>query len=250
MKILAVNAGSSSLKFQLLMMPEERVLTSGIVEKIGFKDAVFTIKVDGEKINLIKDIKNHTEAVSLLIDGLIKHQIIHSMDEIEGVGHRVVQGGELFKKSVLINDTVIKQIESLSPLAPLHNPANLTGILAFKSLLPKVKQVAVFDTTFHQSMKEENFLYALPYEWYTNYGVRKYGFHGTSHQYVSEEASKYLNKKDAKLIILHMGNGVSLCAVDSLKSIDTTMGMTPLEGVPMGTRSGNIDPAIIEYLEN
>jgi acetate kinase len=250
MKILAVNAGSSSLKFQLLMMPEERVLTSGIVEKIGFKDAVFTIKVDGEKVNLIQDIQNHTEAVSLLIDGLIKHQIIHSMDEIQGVGHRVVQGGEVFKSSVRITDEVVKKIEALSPLAPLHNPANLTGIHAFRTLLPHVTQVAVFDTTFHQSMKEENFLYALPYEWYTNYGVRKYGFHGTSHQYVSEEASKYLNKKDAKLIILHMGNGVSLCAVDSLKSMDTTMGMTPLEGVPMGTRSGNIDPALIEYLEN
>lgn len=249
MKILAVNAGSSSLKFQLLMMPEERVLTSGIVEKIGFKDAVFTIKVDGEKVDLIQDIKNHTEAVSLLIEGLIKHQIIHSMNEIEGVGHRVVQGGEVFKTSVRITDEVVKQIETLSPLAPIHNPANLTGIHAFRALLPHVTQVAVFDTTFHQTMKEEIFLYALPYEWYTTYGVRKYGFHGTSHQYVSEEASTYLNKKDAKLIILHMGNGVSLCAVDSLKSVDTTMGMTPLGGVPMGTRSGNIDPAILEYLE-
>lgn len=249
MKILAINAGSSSLKFQLLTMPEEAVVTSGIVERIGFNDAVFMIKVNGQKVEVTKPILNHTEAVQLLIEGLISHQIITSMDEISGVGHRVVQGGEVFKESARITGDVIKQIEKLSPLAPLHNPANLTGIQAFLSILPNKPQVAVFDTTFHQTMKETEYLYAVPYEWYEQYGVRKYGFHGTSHQYVSTEASKLLHKQDAKIIVLHMGNGVSLCAVDSLKSVDTTMGLTPLEGVPMGTRSGNVDPALIEYLE-
>lgn len=248
MKILSVNAGSSSLKFQLLLMPEERVLTSGIVERIGFDEAVFTIKVDGEKVSVTKPISDHQEAVELLIEGLLKHQIIHSMDEIQGVGHRVVQGGEIFKDSVLIDDAVIKAIDTLSPLAPLHNPANLTGIKAFKALLPNVPQVAVFDTTFHQSMPEENYLYAVPYEWYQTLGVRKYGFHGTSHQFVSQEARKILKKEDAKVIVLHMGNGVSLCAIDGNKSLDTTMGLTPLEGVPMGTRSGNVDPALIEFM--
>lgn len=248
MKILSVNAGSSSLKFQLLLMPEESVLTSGIVERIGFDEAVFTIKVDGEKVSVTKPISDHQVAVELLIEGLLKHQIIHSMDEIQGVGHRVVQGGETFKDSVLIDDSVIKAIDELSPLAPLHNPANLTGIKAFKALLPNVPQVAVFDTTFHQSMPEENYLYAVPYEWYQTLGVRKYGFHGTSHQYVSQEARKILKKEDAKVIVLHMGNGVSLCAIDGNKSLDTTMGLTPLEGVPMGTRSGNVDPALIEFM--
>lgn len=248
MKILSVNAGSSSLKFQLLLMPEESVLTSGIVERIGFDEAVFTIKVDGEKVSVTKPISDHQVAVELLIEGLLKHQIIHSMDEIQGVGHRVVQGGETFKDSVLIDDSVIKAIDELSPLAPLHNPANLTGIKAFKALLPNVPQVAVFDTTFHQSMPEENYLYAVPYEWYQTLGVRKYGFHGTSHQFVSQEARKILKKEDAKVIVLHMGNGVSLCAIDGNKSLDTTMGLTPLEGVPMGTRSGNVDPALIEFM--
>lgn len=250
MKILAVNAGSSSLKFQVLKMPEEQVLTSGIVERIGFDDAVFTIKVSGQKVNVTQAIKNHEEAVSLLIEGLLKHQIILSLDEIEGVGHRVVQGGEVFKDSVVIDDEVIQAIDKLSPLAPLHNPANLTGIQAFRSLLPNVKQVAVFDTTFHQTMKEENYLYAVPYEWYLNYGVRKYGFHGTSHQYVSQEAMKLLNNPKAKVIVCHMGNGVSLCAVDGGKSVDTSMGLTPLEGVPMGTRSGNVDPALITFMQD
>jgi acetate kinase len=250
MKILAVNAGSSSLKFQLLHMPDERVLTSGIVERIGFDEAVFTIKVDDKKVSVTKSINDHKVAVELLIEALMNHQIIHSMDEINGVGHRVVQGGETFKESVLIDDDIVQKILELSPLAPLHNPANITGIQAFRTLLPNVPQVAVFDTTFHQSMQKENYLYAVPYDWYQSYGVRKYGFHGTSHQYVSQEARKILQKDDAKIIVLHMGNGVSLCAIDGDQSIDTSMGLTPLEGVPMGTRSGNIDPAIIEFMTN
>jgi acetate kinase len=250
MNILSVNAGSSSLKFQVLVMPEEHVLTSGIIERIGFEEAVFSIKVNGHKVSVTQPIMNHEDAVELLIEGLLKHNIISHLKDIDGVGHRVVQGGEIFKESALIDDIVINQIKQLSPLAPLHNPANLIGILAFMSVIPHVKHVAVFDTTFHQTMLKDTFLYAVPYEWYTKYGVRKYGFHGTSHQFVSQEAMKILNNDNAKVIVIHMGNGVSLCAVDGGKSVDTSMGLTPLEGVPMGTRSGNVDPALIAYLKD
>ena len=248
MNILSVNAGSSSLKFQVLVMPEERVLTSGIIERIGFEEAVFSI--EGSKVSDTQPIMNHEDAVELLIEGLLKHNIISNLKDIDGVGHRVVQGGEIFKESALIDDVVINHIKQLSPLAPLHNPANLVGILAFMHIMPNVKHVAVFDTTFHQTMPKDTFLYAVPYHWYTKYGVRKYGFHGTSHQYVSQEAMKLLNNDQAKVIVVHMGNGVSLCAVKSGQSIDTSMGLTPLEGVPMGTRSGNVDPALIAYLKD
>ena len=250
MKILSVNAGSSSLKFQVLVMPEESILTSGIIERIGFDEAVFSIKVDGKKVSVTQSIMNHEDAVELLIEGLLKNKIINSLEDIQGVGHRVVQGGEIFKESALIDDIVINHIKQLSPLAPLHNPANLVGILAFLEVMPQVKHVAVFDTTFHQSMPKENYLYAVPYEWYKKHSVRKYGFHGTSHQYVSQEAMKILNNNNAKVIVVHMGNGVSLCAVDGGQSVDTSMGLTPLEGVPMGTRSGNVDPALIAYLKD
>lgn len=245
MKIMAVNAGSSSLKFQLLEMPEEKVITSGLVERIGYDNAVFTIKVNGEKVAVTKEILNHKVAVNLLVEGLLKHHIIESLDEIKGVGHRVVQGGEIFKTSAIITDEVVEQIRSLNDLAPLHNPANITGIEAFRKALPDVVQVAVFDTTFHQTMSEDAYLYAAPYEWYKNYGVRKYGFHGTSHQYVSERAIKLLDNPKAKVIVCHLGNGASLCAVNGGKSVDTSMGLTPLEGIPMGTRSGNVDPAVL-----
>jgi acetate kinase len=245
MKIIAVNAGSSSLKFQLLNMPEEHEITSGLVERIGYDNAVFTIKIDGKKVKKETPVPNHKVAVELVIEGLLEHKVIESLDEIKGVGHRVVQGGELFKDSVVITDQVVKDIESLNDLAPLHNPANITGIQAFRELLPNVIQVAVFDTTFHQTMREDAYLYAAPYEWYKKYGVRKYGFHGTSHQYVSERAAELLGNKDAKIIVAHLGNGASLCAVDGGKSVDTSMGLTPLEGIPMGTRSGNIDPAVL-----
>ena len=250
MNILSVNAGSSSLKFQVLVMPEETVLTSGIIERIGFEEAVFSIKVAGSKVSVTQPIMNHEDAVELLIEGLIKHHIISDLKEIDGVGHRVVQGGEIFKESALIDDVVINHIKQLSPLAPLHNPANLVGILAFMHVMPHVKHVAVFDTTFHQSMPKDTFLYAVPNHWYTKYGVRKYGFHGTSHQYVSQEAMKLLHNDQAKVIVVHMGNGVSLCAVNAGQSMDTSMGLTPLEGVPMGTRSGNVDPALIAYLKD
>lgn len=245
MKIMAVNAGSSSLKFQLLEMPEEKVITSGLVERIGYDNAVFTIKVNGEKVAVTQEILDHKVAVNLLVEGLLKHHIIDSLDEIKGVGHRVVQGGEIFKTSAVITDEVVEQIRSLNDLAPLHNPANITGIEAFRKVLPNVIQVAVFDTTFHQTMSEDAYLYAAPYEWYKKYGVRKYGFHGTSHQYVSERATKLLNNPHAKVIVCHLGNGASLCAVNGGKSVDTSMGLTPLEGIPMGTRSGNVDPAVL-----
>ncbi|BCR36194.1 acetate/propionate family kinase [Mariniplasma anaerobium] len=245
MKILAVNAGSSSLKFQLLNMPEETEITSGLVERIGYDNAVFVIKVNGQKVSKEQTILDHKVAVELVIKGLIENKIIDSLDEIKGVGHRVVQGGEIFKDSVVITDQVIKDIESLNDLAPLHNPANITGIKAFQAILPNVIQVAVFDTTFHQTMKEDAYLYSAPYEWYTKYGVRKYGFHGTSHQFVSQRAMELLDNPKAKIIVAHLGNGASLCAVDSGKSVDTSMGLTPLDGIPMGTRSGSIDPSVL-----
>lgn len=250
MKTIAVNAGSSSLKFQLLDMPSETLLCSGVVERIGINDSVFTIKYSGEKSTETTDIPTHTVAVEMLLEKLIQLKIVSSLDEIEGVGHRVVHGGETFTDSVLITDEVIKAIEDVSDLAPLHNPANLTGIKAFKDALPNVAAVAVFDTAFHQTMQPVEFMYSVPYEWYTKYGVRKYGFHGTSHKYVSLRAADMLGKKpeDTKVIVCHIGNGASICAVDGGKSIDTSMGFTPLAGISMGTRSGDIDPAIVQYI--
>ncbi|OUM92340.1 acetate kinase, partial [Parageobacillus thermoglucosidasius] len=249
-KILAINAGSSSLKFQLFEMPSEKVLTKGIVERIGFDDAIFTITVNGEKIQEVTAIPNHAVAVKMLLDKLMGYKIIRSFDEIDGIGHRVVHGGEKFSDSVLITDEVLKQIEEVSELAPLHNPANITGIKAFQEVLPNVPAVAVFDTAFHQTMPEQSFLYSLPYEYYTKFGIRKYGFHGTSHKYVTERAAQLLERplKHLRLISCHLGNGASIAAVEGGKSIDTSMGFTPLEGVAMGTRSGSIDPALIPYI--
>ncbi|ERJ11809.1 acetate/propionate family kinase [Haloplasma contractile] len=248
-KILSVNAGSSSLKFKLFEMPVETVITEGVIERIGSEEAGMTIKFNGEKVKKTLSIKDHNVAVELLISNLTDLGIIEDLNEIKGLGHRVVHGGEKFVDSAVINDRVLKDIDDLSDLAPLHNPANLTGINAFKRLLPDVPAVAVFDTSFHQTMDEEAYMYATPYEWYENYGVRKYGFHGTSHKYVSGRAASILGKEDAKVIVCHLGNGASLCAVDGGKSIDTSMGLTPLEGLVMGTRSGNIDPAVIEFIE-
>ncbi|MDY0210876.1 MAG: acetate kinase [Acholeplasma sp.] len=250
MKIMAVNAGSSSIKFQLLDMPSETQITSGIVERIGSDNALFTIKFKGEKHVVETPIKDHGVGVSLILEGLIKHDVIKDINEIEGVGHRVVQGGEVFKDSVLINDQVLQQIIDLGEMAPLHNPANATGIKAFKAVLPNVPQVAVFDTTFHQTMTKDAYLYGTPYEWYTNYGIRKYGFHGTSHQYVSEKANQLMGRTDTKVVVCHIGNGASLSAVQNGHCVETSMGFTPLEGFPMGTRSGSIDPAITAYMSN
>ena len=249
-KIIAINAGSSSLKFQLFEMPNEEVITKGLIERIGLSDSVFNITVNGEKQTEITDIPNHEVAVELLLSKLTSLGIIKSLEEIEGVGHRVVHGGEEFQDSVLINDEVIEKIEKLSELAPLHNPANLTGIKAFRNVLPNVPAVAVFDTAFHQTMPESSFLYSLPYELYEKYGIRKYGFHGTSHKYVSERAADMLGRplEQLRLISCHLGNGASITAIEGGKSIDTSMGFTPLAGVTMGTRSGDIDPALIPYI--
>jgi len=250
MKIIAVNAGSSSLKFQLLDMPNETLLASGVVERIGLNESIFTIKYNGERDKEITSIPTHSVAVEMLLKKLITLNILSSLDEIEGVGHRVVHGGEKFSDSVVITEEVVKAIEEVSDLAPLHNPANLTGISAFKEALPNVGAVAVFDTAFHQTMDQVTYMYSVPYDWYTKYGVRKYGFHGTSHKYVSLRAAEMLGKKieDTKVIVCHIGNGASLCAVDGGKSIDTSMGFTPLAGIPMGTRSGDIDPAIVQFI--
>jgi len=250
MKIMAINAGSSSLKFQLLEMPTEVLIASGVVERIGIKDSIFSIKYEGKKFKETLAIKNHKMAVDMLLDKLIELKIVNTLDDIEGIGHRVVHGGEKFSDSVIITQEVLDVIDEMSDLAPLHNPANLTGIQAFKEALPNIPAVAVFDTAFHQTMDPIAFMYSVPYEWYTKYGVRKYGFHGTSHKYVSQRAAIMLGKdiEDTKLIICHIGNGASLCAVDGGKSIDTSMGFTPLAGIPMGTRSGDIDPAIVQFI--
>jgi acetate kinase len=248
--ILAINAGSSSLKFQLLDMPTEVVTAKGQIERIGLTDSTFSIKSDLGKTETVQDIKDHAEAVNLLLDMLIKEGIVKSFDEIDGVGHRVVHGGEVFSDSVLITDEVLEELETLSHLAPLHNPANMVGIKEFKKALPSVPAVAIFDTAFHQTMPESSFLYPLPYEYYEDYGIRKYGFHGTSHKYVTERAAELLNRplETTRLISCHLGNGASIAAVQGGKSLDTSMGFTPLAGVTMGTRSGNIDPALIPYI--
>ncbi|XJZ26484.1 acetate kinase [Bacillota bacterium Lsc_1132] len=249
-KIIAINAGSSSLKFQLFEMPSEEVITKGLIERIGLNDSIFTITANGEKIKETSDIPDHEVAVKMLLEKLTDLGIIQSLDEIEGIGHRVVHGGETFNDSALITDEVLAEIEALSELAPLHNPANVTGIKAFKQVLPNVPAVAVFDTAFHQTMPESSFLYSLPYEYYEKYGIRKYGFHGTSHKYVSERAAELLGRpiEQLRLISCHLGNGASIAAIEAGKSIDTSMGFTPLAGVTMGTRSGNIDPALIPFI--
>ena len=248
MKILGVNAGSSSLKFQLYEMPEEKVLISGYIEKIGMPDCFWNVKINGEKIRSEKYLKNHTEAVEVLIEELFKNKVVESLDEIKGVGHRVLHGGEKYADSVVITDEVVKDIEDLTKLGPLHHPGNLAGINAMRKALPGVVNVAVFDTAFHQTMPKENFIYPVPYEWYTKYGVRKYGFHGTSHKYITGEMKKRLGKENVNLIICHVGSGASIACVKDGKCYDTTMGLTPLDGLMMGTRSGAIDPSILKYV--
>ena len=248
--VLAINAGSSSLKFQLIRMPEETIVTKGLVERIGIKDSIFTIEVNGEKIKNVKDIKDHEEAINIMLDSFKEHGIIDDINDIAGTGHRVVNGGELFTTSALVTDEVEEKIESLCELAPLHNPANLMGIRAFRKLLPNIPHVVVFDTSFHQTMPEQSYLYSLPYQYYKDYGIRKYGFHGTSHKYVSQRAAEIMGKpiEELRIISCHIGNGASIAAIDGGESIDTSMGFTPLAGVTMGTRSGNIDPALIPFI--
>ena len=250
-KTIAINAGSSSLKWQLYGMPEETVIAKGIVERIGLNDSIFTIKYgEGQKFEQIIDIPDHDVAVKMLLDQLIDLGILATYDEITGVGHRVVHGGEFYDRSVVIDDEVLKNIEALADFAPLHNPANAMGIRAFKHLLPNIISVAVFDTAFHATMPEVNYLYSLPREYYETLRVRKYGAHGTSHRYVSERAAEMLGKPlaETKIITCHLGNGASITAVEGGKSIDTSMGFTPLAGVTMGTRSGDIDPSVLPYL--
>ena len=248
MKYLCVNAGSSSLKFQLFEMPEEKVIISGYIEKIGLEDSFWNTKVNGEKIRGEKYLKDHNEAVQVLLDELIKHNAVKSLDEIKGVGHRVLHGGEKYSDSIIITDEVIQDIRDLTKLGPLHHPGNLAGIEALRKVLPNVPMVAVYDTAFHQTMPMKNYMYPVPYEWYTRYGVRKYGFHGTSHKYITTVMKEKLGKEDVNLIICHVGSGASISAIKEGKCYDTTMGLTPLDGLMMGTRSGSIDPSILEYV--
>lgn len=247
MKILSVNAGSSSLKFTLIELPEQEVIVSGTFEKIGISGSFYTIKYNGEKIKKESELKDHKDAVKILLDSLIELKIISSYDEISGVGHRLVHGGDKYTESVVIDDDVIKEVEKLIPLAPLHNPANLVGVRSFKEILPNTPMVAVFDTAFHQTMDKEEYLYAVPYSWYEKYGVRRYGFHGTSHRYISEKMFEYLGEHK-KIINCHIGNGASICAIKDGKSIATSMGFTPIAGVIMGTRCGDIDLGLIPYV--
>ncbi len=248
-KVMSINAGSSSLKFQLFEMPQEEVLVSGLIERIGFEDAYFTIKINGKKDKKVLPIKDHKAGVDILLNSLIENNIIKSLDEINGVGHRMVQGGDKFKESVKVEENTIAQVSEFNDLAPLHNPAAIVGYEAFKKALPNVGHVLVFDTSFHSTMKDDSFVYALPYEWYEKYGVRRYGYHGTSHRFVSEEAIKEFKLgKGNKIISCHIGNGASVTAILDGKCVDTSMGFTPLSGVVMGTRSGDVDPAIITYV--
>lgn len=249
-KTISINAGSSSLKWQLYQMPEEKVLAKGLLERIGLKDSISTVKFDGRSEKQVLDIEDHTQAVKILLDDLKRFNIIESYDEITGVGHRVVAGGEYFKDSALVDEEVIQKVVELSLLAPLHNPANAAGIRAFREILPDITSVVVFDTSFHTTMPEKAYRYPIPTKYYTENKVRKYGAHGTSHEYVAKEAAKILERpiEELKLITCHIGNGASITAVDKGVSVDTSMGFTPLGGVMMGTRTGDIDPAIIPYL--
>ena len=249
-KTIAINAGSSSLKWQLYEMPEETVIAKGLIERIGLPESVSTVSFAGDKQVVTKAIHNHTEAVSILMNDLKALKIIEHFSEITGTGHRVVAGGELFNSSVLLTDEIANQIEALSDLAPLHNPANVAGIHAFRALLPSATHVAVFDTAFHSTMPPVAFRYPVPNAYYDQYAVRKYGAHGTSHMYVAQKAADYLGKapEELKLITAHIGNGGSLTAIAGGKSIDTSMGFTPLAGIMMGTRTGELDASIIPYI--
>ena len=248
MKIISINAGSSSLKFSLFDMNDESVIASGLFERIGIDGSRYTIKFHGEKITQEVELPTHVDAVNILLDKLTDLNIISSLDEIHGVGHRIVQGKDVFKESVLINDDVMEKLEAIKGFAPLHNPANMLGIEAFRKVLPNVPMVAVFDTAFHQTMDKTTYLYPVPYSWYEDYGVRKYGAHGTSHRYIAECVKQILGKDEFRLISCHIGNGGSITAIKDGKCIDTSMGFTPLAGIMMGTRSGDIDPSIIPYV--
>ncbi len=251
MKILAVNAGSSSFKFKLLELPEKKELASGLFEKVGIDGSFYTIKYNGEKITKEVSLPNHLEAVKILMEELVNMGIINSLQEIEGVGHRIAHGGQEYTESVVLTEEVLEGIDRYTELAPLHNPANIMGVRAFMKELPNAIQVGVFDTAFScSSLDEANYLYAVPYEWYTEYGVRKYGFHGTSHKFINKAISKHLNRNDLKVISCHIGNGASVTAIDGGKVIDTSLGFSALVGLIMGTRCGDIDVSIVQYIMN
>jgi acetate kinase len=252
MNILVINCGSSSLKYQLINMENESVPAKGLVERIGIEGSILTHKANDDKFVLEVPMKDHKDAIKHVLDAIVdaNHGVLKSMDEIAAVGHRVVHAGEKYANSVVINDDVMAALEDCIKLAPLHNPPNLIGINACRELMPATPMVAVFDTAFHQTLPKEAYMYALPYELYKDFGIRKYGFHGTSHKFVTEQAIEMLGKdaKDTKIITCHLGNGASICAVNGGKSIDTSMGFTPLAGIAMGTRCGDIDPAIVPFL--
>ncbi len=248
MKILSVNAGSSSLKFQMYEMPEEKVLISGVFERIGIGNSFYTIKLNGEKIKKEREVSNHEQAVKILTEELLENKVVSSLDEIEAIGHRMVHGADKYQTSTIIDEEVIKSSEELIELAPIHIPANLTGVRAFQKIIPNATAVAVFDTSFHQTLPKEAYIYPVPYEWYEKYGIRKYGFHGTSHKYVSMRMNEILGRTDTKIITCHIGSGGSVSAVLNGKSIDTSLGFTPNAGIVMGTRSGDIDASIIPFI--
>ncbi len=248
MKIMSINAGSSSLKFSLFDMENEQVIASGLFERIGIDQSAYTIKYNGEKIKQEIDLPDHSVAVSILLEKLVELGIIKSLDEINGVGHRVVSGGDRYSESILITDKVVQDIIELKDYAPLHNPAHVLGINAFREALPNVPMSVVFDTAFHQTMDEVSYLYPVPYSWYENYKVRKYGAHGTSHRYIALSIAEELKRDDLKVISCHLGNGGSITAIKDGKCVDTSMGFTPLAGIMMGTRSGDIDPSIIPFV--
>ena len=247
MKLLSINAGSSSLKFRLYEMPEEKLLMKGMFERIDLEGSSYSVRIGEEKKGELVPLKDHNDAVKLLLNILIENKVVESLDEIEAVGHRVVHGGNKYSKSVEITDRVLLEIEGISELAPLHNPAALKGIYAFQSNIPNAKMVACFDTAFHQTMNEATYLYPVPYEWYVKYDVRKYGFHGLSHKFITEKMTEILGKRP-NLIICHIGNGGSITAVKEGCCVDTSMGFTPNSGIMMGTRSGDIDYSIISYV--
>lgn len=250
MKILVINAGSSSLKYQFINSDDESVIAKGLVEKIGLTDSVLTHKVNGKSYVFNKTLSNHTEAFKFVFEKLLDAEcgVIKSLDEIDAIGHRVLHGGEIYKAPTLIQDADIEGLKKLIPLGPLHMPANISGIEACKALMPNTPNVALFDTAFHSTMPEFAYLYATPYEWYEKYGVRKYGFHGMSHEFISQEVAKLEGRDDLKIINCHIGNGASVCAIKNGKCIDTSMGLTPLEGLVMGTRCGDVDATVVSYM--
>ena len=248
MKIISINAGSSSLKYSLFNMEDESVISSGLFERIGIDGSQYIIKYNGQRIQQEIEMVTHTDAVKILLEKLVDLGIIQSLDEISGVGHRIVHGGNKYSESVFVDDQVIEDIENLKEFAPLHNPAHLLGINAFREELPDVPMVVVFDTAFHQTMDEVSYLYPVPYNWYEDYQVRKYGAHGTSHKYIADTYSEMVGKDEYKIISCHIGNGGSITAIKDGKCVDTSMGFTPLAGIMMGSRSGDIDPSIVPYV--